>query len=41
MQIMKQIGSTEKKIENLMQHLTVLLPDKLPHFHGQFATSGY
>jgi hypothetical protein len=46
MQIIKQIGSAEKKIENLMRNLTILLPDKLQkcwlssHFHGQFATCG-
>jgi hypothetical protein len=37
---MKQIGSIEKKIENLMRNLTILLSDKSPHFHGQFATYG-
>jgi hypothetical protein len=29
-----------KKLENLIQNLTVLLSDKLPHFHGQFTTCG-
>jgi hypothetical protein len=28
-QIMKQIGSIEKKIENLIRNLTILLSDKL------------
>jgi hypothetical protein len=29
-----------KKLENLMQNLTILLCVMLPHFHGQFATDG-
>jgi hypothetical protein len=44
---MKQISSIEKKIENLMRILAILLSDKLqkcfavsPQFHDQFATCG-
>jgi hypothetical protein len=29
---MKQIGSSEKKIENLMRNLTIILSDKLQKF---------